>query len=298
MITAPGVYEMADTDYHADPCASASLSASIAKVLLARSPRHAWIKHPRLNPDYKPDFDGKYDIGTAAHAAVLQGLDVCDALPFDDWRTKAAREARDCARAENRIPLLSKDYATVQDMRTAAVTAIAECADLSGVTLADGDAEKTLAWQEGGIWCRARLDWLSHKRDLIIDYKTTSASANPSAWARTMAGMGGEIQPAFYLRGNAATGGPTRTHWVFLVQETYAPYACSFVGLSPAYLAWAAEKVTEAIRLWTACMSANDWPGYQSRITYLDPPSWGQIEWNVRMSEQQPTENGEPFPWE
>ena len=297
-IITPGLYNIPAEDYHADPCPEPSLSCSIAKILLDKSPKHAWMRHPRLNPDCHEDNDKKFDTGTAAHALLLQGEDVCVVLDYPDWRTNAAKGARDEAYASGRTPMLRKDYDAVRAMVDVARQAIAECSDLSGITLTDGQAERTIVWQEGGIWCRARLDWMSNKRDLILDYKTTGTSARPENWARTMAGMSGDIQPAFYQRGNAATGWPSRAHWAFLVQETSAPYACSFIGLSPAYLAWAAEKVEEAIRLWTACLAANDWPAYNAnRIAYIEPPSWAQVEWAQRMADVADAAPGD-LPWE
>lgn len=283
MITQPGIYTIGE-EYHLDPCPTASLSASIAKILLAKSPRHAWHAHPKLNPNYQTDDDAKFDFGSVAHAAFLEGLDVCEPLDFPDWRTKAAREARDAARASGRIPLLQKHYSAVQDMVVAADNALASCPDLSGMTLKDGQSERVLAWQESGIWCRAKLDWISNERDLILDYKTTAASASPVAWSRTLLGMGGEIQPAFYLRGNAATGGPEDARWVFLVQEVEPPYVCSLIGLSPEYLAWAAKKVDDAIRIWSRCVSANDWPGYPNRVCHIDIPAWAEVQYDDFMA--------------
>jgi len=72
-ITEPGIYDIPETDYHADPIAEPSLSSSIAKILLARSPRHAWANHPRLNPNQEPETRREFDFGSAAHAMLLEG---------------------------------------------------------------------------------------------------------------------------------------------------------------------------------------------------------------------------------
>lgn len=58
--------------YHQDPAPQPSLSSSIAKILLDQSPRHAWLAHPKLNPNYVAEEDSRFDIGTAAHVMMLE----------------------------------------------------------------------------------------------------------------------------------------------------------------------------------------------------------------------------------
>ena len=48
----PGIYGMSEDCYHADPADAPSLSASIAKILIAETPLHAWTAHPKLNPNF------------------------------------------------------------------------------------------------------------------------------------------------------------------------------------------------------------------------------------------------------
>jgi len=62
-ISKPGVYDIPDKEYHADPCPVPSLSSTLARTLLNQSPLHAWTKHPRLNPDHEPEEKRTFDIG-------------------------------------------------------------------------------------------------------------------------------------------------------------------------------------------------------------------------------------------
>ena len=76
MIEAPGIYDgIPENDYHADPVGPApSLSASIAKLLVLKSPRHAWLAHPRLNKAKAEEVEKAKrarDVGTATHKLVL-----------------------------------------------------------------------------------------------------------------------------------------------------------------------------------------------------------------------------------
>src|SRR5258708_2254328 len=51
-ITAPGIYDLDDDDYHQDPAPEPSLSSSIVKLLDQQTPAHAYAAHPRLNPQF------------------------------------------------------------------------------------------------------------------------------------------------------------------------------------------------------------------------------------------------------
>ena len=301
-----GVHIMPATEYHADPCDSPSLSSSIARLILTHSPLHGWTAHPRLNPNFVSEEKTTYDLGSASHAMLLEGgagLEIINpenyrskptkANPLGNvpagWTNEAIREARDAARLAGKTPVLPSDMADIEAMVKIARQAIANCSDLSGLTLADGTAEQVLLWQEdGGVWCRARPDWMSHDRRVQISYKSTAASANPNDYVRTGLGIGFDLQNAFYLRGNRATGGPQDGVSLTLVQENSPPYACSWIGLDPAFAALADEKCEEAIELWRRCMAAGRWPGYSPRVHWLEPPAWATSRWEERgpMSER------------
>jgi hypothetical protein len=284
----PGIYDMPAEAYHADPCPIPSLSSSVARTLLARSPKHAWTEHPRLNPRYESEEKKEFDLGKAAHALLLEGEDRMQVIPFDSYRKAEAQVQRDAARAAGKHPVLEANYQAVVEMVAAAKLAIAANRDLSGLTLADGKAEQTLVWQEGEVWCRARLDWIDTRDlSLFIDYKTTSASAHPDDFVRTLISNGYDFQDAFYRRGLAAVRGREGSRCVFLVQEVEPPYACSFPALSPAFLELARDKVDEAVATWTECMRTQEWPAYPTGICYLEPPAWHVTRWEERRAVQQ-----------
>jgi hypothetical protein len=282
VIDAPGLYTMSAEEYHADPCPTPSLSSSIAKILISRSPLHAWTEHARLNPAFVPEEKATYDRGSAAHALLLEGEDRMVVIEANDYRKAAAQEARDAARAAGKHPVLVAEYPNILKMRDVALASIAACGDLSGMTLADGKAEPVLIWREGEIWCRARLDWLADDRRVIFDYKTTT-NANPEDWVRTMAGLGGEIQCSFYRRGNEATGGPSDTKFIFGVQECEPPFAMSFIGMPPSFIDLGDSKVAEAIASYARCLTSNHWPAYSDRICWVEPPTWHVARWAERQ---------------
>lgn len=294
----PGIFKGIPADvYHADPCQAPSLSSSIIKILLNQSPLHAWTAHPRLNPNFLDevgDDETKFDIGTAAHSLVLEGIDKIAVIDATDWRTKEAKEARDIAREEGLTPLLVKHAVAVCAMVSIAHESIRGCKDLSGITLDDCDKEVTIIWQEdNGVWCRGRIDALERAYAVILDYKSTQASAEPNdAAKRVLDQMSAHIQAAFYLRGLEKLTGK-RPPWAFANQEARPPYACSFVGLSPSYLALGEDKVLTAIDMWGQCLKSGKWPGYSNRIHYFEPKPWTLDEWCNKQDERKQDLNPE-----
>jgi len=286
MINVPGVYNISSEEYHADPCEVPSLSRSIMKDLIYRSAQHAWLHHPRLNPSIVPQENvEKFDIGQVAHALLLEGSDCAALIDGDDWRKKEAREARDKARQNGKIPLLLDQYERVIAMVQVAERAIFNCDELQiGSLKLQGDSEQSYIWCEEDTWLRVRPDWISHDRKLIIDYKTTAVSANPNDLARYIITMGYPLQAAFYSRGVMAVEG-TEPKFLFLVQETIEPYLYSFVGLSPELIEMGKQQVEYGIFLWRECMRLNQWPGYPNRVCYIDAPPWALVAWESRASE-------------
>lgn len=278
----PGIHQIGADDYHADPCDTPSLSASIACILINQSPAHARAAHPRFNEDFEREAEPKFDLGTAAHGLFLQGDANVRVVYADSWRTKEAKELREEAYANGQTPLLEKDWLRVQAMasgireQTATFNADPPLFD-------SGKPEQTLVWEDHGITCRARLDWLHNSNDAIDDIKTTGASANPAAWGkRTMYDIGADLQCAFYLRGIEAVTGRTDVQFRYVIVETKPPYALSVVSLPPAVLTIARKKVQAAIELWGKCLANDSWPGYPTQVCYPDLPGWIEAQWLER----------------
>ena len=284
----PGIHNFTAEQYHADPAPTASLSSSIAHILLEQSPLHAYLAHPRLNPLYQREEDSRFDLGSAAHLMLLERReDKIVRVQADDWRTKAAREARDAAQANGQFAVLKRQYADIVAMCTAAQDYLLTTE--LGYLLATGDPERTLLWQENDLWYRARPDLMSKDRRIVLDYKST-ASAAPEFIARQIGRMGYDLQSEYYLRGLQAVTGREDTVFVFLFQEITPPYACSLISLSNAYREVGRLKVARAITLWGRCITTNTWPGYTSRILYAEPKPWDLIQAEESATETESNE--------
>lgn len=266
-------------EYHADPCPAPSLSASIIHVLCSQSPLHAWAAHPKLNPDWQPEEAEHFDTGKIAHALMLEGEHIARVIDFPDWRKKEAKEARDMARAEGKVPILAKHWADVQAMVKAANIQLEHH---KNIFQAPGGAEQTIIWQEDGVNCRARLDYLPDSHRWIDDYKTTGATANPEVISRTLFSNGWDIQAAFYIRAVKALDPKCEPLFRFCVQETYPPYALSVVALGDDVLMLAEKKILYALETWRECLKTGIWPGYPTQICYATLPAYEEARWLQR----------------
>lgn len=288
----PGYHVMPAEKYHADPCVVPSLSSSTAKVLLNESPRKAWFKHSRLNPEYREEHDGKYDLGTTAHAVLLESdsskVAVIDPAHYpsktgsipDGWTNNAIRTARDSARAAGKTPILQRHYADVMAMVTAADAFIqkSEIAEY----WKDAESELTGVVLEDGVWMRCRFDRITRNRRFIFDYKSTTDAA-PEPFSRLLVRMGYHIQEAFYRRIARALGavGP---RFVFLAQSVEPPYECSLHGCHTSLQEIADAEVERAIGMWRQCVKTKEWPSHGGRVHWAMPSTWQIKEYEERMA--------------
>ena len=292
-INKPGLYDMDFSTYLADPCPRPSLNASTAGVLLNKSPRHAWMKHSRLNPNYVSTNAPYFDLGKVAHALLLEGEERVVIIDASDWRTKAAKEARDEAYARGETPLLAHQFEEVKAMVDAAKAQLLDHKDLP--PLSDGEAEKTIVFQVDGIWCRCRTDWISAlqaEEIEVIDYKTTTNS-HPDAFTRSIYKFGYDVGEAFYRLGVKTLFG-VEPRYRFVAQETEPPYALSVIELTPAAKAMGDAKVSHALDIWRRCLGTDKWPGYPAQTAYVSAPAYEAMRWEeMKERDKQMEEAGE-----
>ncbi|HVS86454.1 MAG TPA: PD-(D/E)XK nuclease-like domain-containing protein [Gaiellaceae bacterium] len=284
MTIAAGIHALTADEYHADPCDRPSLSASIAHVLCEQSPAHARAAHPKLGPKVERDGEEKFDVGTAAHSLFLQGDDIIEVVYAPDWRTKVAQQQREEARAAGRIPLLVDQDRRVREM-VAAIREQIATHEADPPLFTDGRPEQTVVWEEDGVLCRSRIDWLRHDHLAIDDLKTTAASANPEAWTRTMLTIGADIEARFHARGVKALTG-VEPEFRFVVVENKPPYALSVVSLAPSMAALADDKIGFALATWKLATSTGRWPGYTRRVAFAESPAWAEARWLEREARE------------
>lgn len=292
-ITKPGIYTLPADVYHGDPCPEPSLSGSVAIPLVHRSPRHAWWAHPRLNEAAETQESNRMDLGTVAHTLLLGAGSEIEVIDAENYTTKAAREARDAAREAGKTPVIASAYEQAQAMADRARMFL----DNAVLGWTDGQPEQCMFWREGDAWCRGMVDWLQTDRMTVIDYKTTGTSARPDDVERHLFDMHYHLKAAFYERGLNVLhpDGIGRRKFLFLFQETDAPYECSLVTLSEAAMMIGRKQATYAIRRWQQCMRSGVWPGYGLSWHTAAPPPWIEQRWMAReMSDPFATGATEP----
>lgn len=273
VIDKPGVYDIPAARYHKDPVVEPSLSNSIAKILLNKSPLHAAAHHPRLaiNP-IKTEKD-QFDLGKAAHTLLLRDGQKFEVVRADNWQTKAARDKKQEARHAGLIPILEYQFDNTVEMVEACRAQLAE--HEVGDILAEGKGEQTLVWQEDGVWCRSLVDWMPlevEEECTIVDYKTTGASAHPALWGlRTGPAIGFDFQNAFYQRGIRRIFKIRNFRFLFLIQENQPPYCISVVEVDRKAMMEAMHHVKTAVGMWRTCMQRGAWPGYPADVIKVSP---------------------------
>lgn len=277
------ILNISHQEYLDDPCEKPSLTRSAICDLLFKSPAHVYHNNKRLNPDYvEEEKESKFDVGTAAHALLLEGEDIVDVVDSPDWRNKEAKKERQDAWDAGRIPVLTKNALQIFDMVKVAKKSIAECKNLGIYSLDGGKAEQTYIWESNGIWVRTKPDWVSNDSKVILDYKTTGELANPDTFARKVISLGYDIQNALYSEG-VEKASKVKPDFINMVQENKPPYLCSFIGLPPDFLDMAKQKVKIGKKIWKKCIESGVWEGYPNRVAWIDMPAWAIAAWEYKL---------------
>jgi hypothetical protein len=260
-------------EYHADPCVTPSLSASIANLLLAKSPKHAWQAHPRLG-GIRRESTRAMDAGTMIHKLVLgEGVDF-HIIDRDDYRTKHAQEMREAAREAGLLPVLKREFETA---RTAADAIVANLRPF-GFRF-DGESEVAIEWTENGVagpvLCRGMFDHVHLDRGVILDLKK-SRSAHPSACENHVAQYGYDLQSVAYRRAleHLRPSLAGRTDFVFLFVEMDPPHAVTPARLTGLFRELGERKWAEAVDTWSVCLRDDEWPAYTRKVLDLEAPRW------------------------
>lgn len=262
-MTTAEIIDVTPDEYHALP----GLSSSIAKVLNAQSPLHAQtIAGKKPTP--------VMDFGTVAHRLVLGKGKAFAVLDFDDWKTKAARESRDEARAAGLVPIKTADFERAQKVADAATAQL----KARGIVL-DGDSEVAVRWYEpspsGPVLCRAMFDHVWIAKGKILDLKITG-DASPSFTERNAENLGYAIQASAYTRAMTALrpdlGG--RVRFAFAFAEDDAPYALNLCAPDGPFAEIGERRWLRAVNTWGRCQETGIWPGYGDSLNTISPPPW------------------------
>jgi hypothetical protein len=276
---------MDSATYFGDPCPEPSLSQSICKVMLERSPLHAMHEHPRLRPAGLDDDDGeKYvkaqAIGNAAHAIMLGRGKTLEIIRFNDFKGGEAKKLRDAAYGAGKTPILERHLAVASDIVAAGLAQLERHEDRDAFQ--NGAGEVALIWQDEGIWCRALVDWLHDDLRTVDDFKTSGMSMAPHVIGLRAETAGWHIQAAFIERGLDILdpAGAGRRRFRFIGQEQDGkPYALTSMHMDEHWMTMGRKKVQAAMALWRSALKSGRWQGYGHRAVVPEYPSFREKQW-------------------
>lgn len=277
-ITEPGVYADIPLDtYHGQLTDTPSISSSGLRKIDALSALHFWTDS-YLNPDREAEPPTPAQIfGSAAHALVL-GDEVFEARhtvsPYDDFRSKEAREWKAQAEAAGRYIIKRETY---DDLKRLAAAAHEYPLVKAGIL--DGEVERSLVWrdEETGVWLKARPDVLP-RAGIIVDYKTT-VSAHPRDMQKAIADHGYHVQLALVREGLLALGivepkDVADLTFALVFQEKKAPFALNHCEIDADWLFRGSQVIRRAVRRFAQCVAEGVWPGYEPPTHALNAPVW------------------------
>lgn len=250
-----------DDDYFALP----ALSHSDLK-LLDPPARYRWIKDNQAQT-----FKAEFDFGHAVHELALgsgPGIDIIDAA---DWRTNAAKAARDESRAAGRAPLLAADYDRAKQCADAIRThpVAAKLLDHMDHT------EIALVWDDDGLTRKAKLDGVTGR--FGFDLKTTDR-ADTAAFGRSAGKFGYATQDAWYRDAMRACLGIDDPAFLFLVVEKEPPHLVNVIQLDEYDVELGARRNRHRMDLYRTCCETGVWPAYGDGINQAQLPRWAEID--------------------
>jgi hypothetical protein len=261
--------------YHSDPCERPSLSSSIAHTLVSQSEAHAWLQHPRLGGTAR-EPSNEMDHGTLFHALMLGHGRAVVIVDADDWRTKAAKDLREEARASGHIAVLRHKY---NEAQTAAGAVTARLQREFGVVL-DGYSEVVFVWAETAedgteVLCRCQVDHWKPEACMVYDLKSTG-DAHPDTCARKLVSMGYAIQRAAYVSAVEHTFPELagRVGFEFLFCEVNEPHAVTPIGCAGTMREVGEMQWRQAVNRWARALRGDDWPTYTRSTVLVEAKPW------------------------
>lgn len=276
------ILNISEADYRNDQIGAPgpSLNYTTAKTIVVESPLHAYHQHPRLGGQ-KWEPTPESEAGLVFHSLLLEGGKGLEILDFPDWRTNAAKAARDAARAAGKTPVLAEK---LEESRAAVETIRARMLDL-GLPPLTGKSELAVSWMErskiGPVLCRAKLDHVIENVGVIMDIKTTGGGVSPEECARRIYDNGYDVQWAsntsWLVKHRPELAG--RVTFFFVFCERNAPYAVTPIEFSPTagsgqFMQMGRQRWARAVETWARCLRDKKWPGYVTRPVGAEPPHW------------------------
>lgn len=295
-ITEPGIYEMDDLRYHADPVVGGSVSSTVIRQM---TPPTGSPAHARHYLDHGRPPKGYYDVGSAYHARVLGVGDPIVAIPPlkegedppEDWKKPITRALRDKLYRENKIPLLKHEVAQVERMYDSTMRH-----ERIGKIFEPGTftPEFVVVWEDKptGLMCRAKIDAVPDYDDVmtVVDLKTKQGRVDRESLMRTLAKYLYHQQFAFYRTGCIDRDLAAVVVPFVVFVEKDAPHVVVGYPIDEEAITWGERQNRAALDMFARCRDAGRWPGYDDlgivgpdgELESPEPlgvPRWALYQW-------------------
>lgn len=288
-ISEPGIYNIKEEAYHADPCILPSLSSTGAKKIISHSPYHY---------DYDQQHGQKntkaLKFGSAAHINLLEPerfKTEYHVTPEGFSRAHHKKWADELAELEaaeqlGRTELSFKDHETIQGFSLG----MSRQEDILKKFMASPKEQSAFWFDEiFRIWRRARFDFFPVDGGRIWgDYKTMApmkGSMTDGAIARHMFDYGWYQQAAWYLDAIIALGLHDKPVFMFILQEKTAPYEVVVRQLSDSALTYGRIQNAKAMDIFSKCLTTGHWPSYEAEPKVLDLPHFANMQLEQKIED-------------
>ena len=251
------------------------LSPSIAKILIEKSPAHAFQAHRLLGGRKDDNFSEAKDRGLILESIIFGfGLNSVrfKIIQADSYRTNDAKNQRNEARDNGQIPILDCDCQEYLDLGNILVKKINQ----QGIHFNNGEFQKHVEWNSiEGVDCHGYLDYYKHSSATIIDLKIMD-DVSPKKFAKSFIDFGYDIQASAYIEG-IETICPEllgRVNMLFIACESSSPHIVQLYEMSGMMRSLGQSKWQFAKDKWKQCMEDEYWPGYFEGIGRLEPMPW------------------------
>lgn len=265
--------DMSNESYHADISA---LSSSMLKTL-DKSPAHFFDMY--LSGAEKQAPSQSMIRGTTIHTMTLEPTWFDDrfvVIPDGlDRRTKEGKALWQEMIDSGKQPLTVTDY----DMAKGAFKSVMSHPVSKIIFQTDGIAESSIYWEQDGVTCKARPDYMIPPRvseqfpnGLLVDIKSSS-DASTEAFSRNAYRLGYHISAAHYCNGFKAEYG-TQPAFLFCVVETSRPYLSRYFAAGAEFMHHGKRKCEDLLELYQECVETGNWYGYSQKIETLELPAY------------------------
>lgn len=249
-------------------------------------PERDYRKDPRLNKSYLNNFckgnaprqalyqkdSGSLGLGRQIHSYIESGLKEFAISPYDNFRTKDAREWKKDQEDNGRSVITSEDVEVFDTIKAE----VHKITHNNGTDIELGSHEVTCFTDTE----KCRLDFLNKHGDVIIDWKSCQ-SADPRSIDKAIYQYNYDLQAFFYKKVYEELSGQTcRFDFVFF--EMKAPYSTTYVQLSDTALALGEAKYIYATeRLNTLKKLDNMGASYVDEAHTYEPADWAMTEYGL-----------------